>query len=147
MSKFKNHNFRKLSSFLPNPIGPDANSTLSPTSHHFQIILRGNEYRLKHCEKRGMMKTDKNLNVVTELVLSLCMLFPGRKYLSRIANFHPLIREQSFYCQSSSPCKPFRLNAEYKYLQLLLPCCTYHGYSHTYLSGNQTERKVIKKAV
>jgi len=91
--------------------------------------------------RKGMMKTDKNLNVVTGRVLSSCMLFPGRKYLSELADVHPLIREQFLYCQSSSPCKSFRLNYGYRHLRFLRPRCTYHRYSHMYLSGNQTERR------
>jgi hypothetical protein len=69
------------------------------------------------------------------------ILFSGQKYLSGIAEFHLLIRGQSLYCQSSSPCKSFYLNGEYKYRRFLLSCCTYHGYSHMYVSGNQTERR------
>jgi len=75
--------------------------------------------------RKGMMKKDKNLNVVNEWVLSSYMLFPGQKYLSGFADFHPLIREQSYYCQSSSPSKSFRLNAGYRYLRFLRPWYTF----------------------
>ena len=56
------------------------------------------------------------------------MLFPSQKYLPRLAESHPLIRGQSLYCQSSLPSKYFCLNDGYRYLQLLLPPCTYHNY-------------------
>ena len=52
---------------------------------------------------------------------------------SGLAEFHPLIRGQPFYDQSSSPCKSFRLNGEYKYLQLLLPQNTYHRYIFSFI--------------
>jgi len=93
--------------------------------------------------RRGIPKTDKDIDVVTKWVKVpfYYILFVGRKYLSGIAGSHLLIRRQSLYCQSSSPCKSFHLNGEYKYRRFLLPCCTYHGYSRMYVSGNQTERR------
>jgi len=59
-------------------------------------------------------------------ILFCYTLFPDRKYRSGVAEFHPLIRGQPLYGQSSSPCKSFCLNGEYRYLQLLLPQNTYH---------------------
>ena len=64
-------------------------------------------------------------------VLSCYMLFPGQKYLSRLAESHPLIRGQPLYCPSSLPSKYFRLNDGYRYLQLLLPRCIHHKYIFT----------------
>ena len=61
-------------------------------------------------------------------VLSCYILFPGQKYLPRLAESRPLIQGQPLYCQSSSPSKYFCLNDGYRYLQLLLPPCTYHNY-------------------
>jgi len=58
-------------------------------------------------------------------ILFCCILFPNRKYRSGLAELHPLIRGQPLYDQSSSPCKSFRLNGEYRYLQFLLPQNTY----------------------
>ncbi len=80
----------------------------------------------------SMLKIFKdNLKVITEgiWVLSWYILFPDRKYRSGLAEFHPhMIRGQPLYDQSSLPCKSFRLYAEYRYLQLLLPQNTYHRY-------------------
>jgi len=58
-------------------------------------------------------------------VLFCYMLFAEQKHRSGLAAFHRLIQGQPFYSQSSSPCKSFRLNGEYRYLQLLLPQSTY----------------------
>ncbi len=49
--------------------------------------------------------------------------FLGQRYLLGLAGFHPLIREQLFCGQFSSPCKSFHLNGERRYLQLLPYCC------------------------
>jgi hypothetical protein len=80
------------------------------------------ETRLKICKD--------NLKMIIEgkWVLSCYMLFPGQKYLPRLAESHPLIRGQPLYCQSSLPSKYFCLNDGYRYLQLLLPRCTHHKY-------------------
>ena len=91
--------------------------------------------------RKGMMKTDRNLNVITERVLSSCMLFPGRKYLSGIAGFHLLIRGQSLYCQFSLPCKSFHLFHECRCLRFLRPCSTYKIFSH--LSTRKSNRREV----
>jgi hypothetical protein len=59
------------------------------------------------------------------------MPFRGRKYLSRLDCFHPLIRGQLFYSQSISPYKLSRLNCKYRYLQLLLSQCIYPNHIFT----------------
>ena len=43
---------------------------------------------------------EDNLRVIVEggWVLFWYMLFPDQKYLPRLTGFHPLIREQPFYC-------------------------------------------------
>jgi len=79
--------------------------------------------------KETMLKICKgNLNVIIEWVwiLFCYILFPDRKYRSGLAEFHPLIQGQPLYDQSSSPCKSFHLNGEYRCLQLLLPQNTFH---------------------
>ncbi len=87
------------------------------------------------------MKADKNLNVGAERVLFLCNLFAARRYLSRIANLHPQIREQPLYCQFSSPCNFFHLSDEYRYLRFLRPFSIHHErYSDMYQIGNQTAK-------
>ena len=59
-------------------------------------------------------------------ILILYMLFRGRKYLSNLDGFRPvLIRGRPLYCQSSSPSTAFWLNCGRKYLQLLLSQCIY----------------------
>ena len=78
--------------------------------------------------KETMLKICKeNLNLIIEWIwiLFCYLLFPDRKYRSGSAEFHPLIRVQPLYDQSSSPCKFFHLNGEYRYLQVLLPQNTY----------------------
>ena len=44
--KFQNHSFRKNSSFLPNPAGPDARSTLPPTAQS-KTIVNVDDFELK----------------------------------------------------------------------------------------------------
>ena len=87
-------------------------------------------------EKGIMRRSTGNLYRVAKWiwVLPWYILFPGQKYLSSIVVFHSLVAERPFYCQSSSPDRPFDLNGEYRYLQLLHPRCTYHKYiSHIYI--------------
>jgi hypothetical protein len=77
-----------------------------------------------------MLKICKgNLKVIIEWVwiLFYYMLFPEWKYWSGLAHPHK-IQEQPMYDQSTLPCKPVRLNGEYRYLQLLLSQNTYHKY-------------------
>jgi len=90
-----------------------------------QISKDSKETMLKICKE--------SLKVIFQWVwiLSCCMLFPDRKYRLGVAGFHLLIQEQPLYRQSTSPCKSFRLNGEYRYLQLLLPQDTYHRYIFT----------------
>ena len=91
------------------------------------------EYQILEDLKETMQKTYKeNLKVIVERV---CILFcyilsPDRKHQSGLAKFslRQRIRGQLFYDQSSSPCKSFRLNGEYRYLQPLLPQSTYYTY-------------------
>ena len=85
--------------------------------------------------REAMLKMGKeNLEVTIEWVwiLFCYILFPDRKCRSDLAEFHLPLRGQPLYDRPSSPCKSFRLNGEYRYLQLLLSRDTYRGRIFTY---------------
>jgi hypothetical protein len=58
-------------------------------------------------------------------ILSWCKRSPDRRYLSCLADVHPLIEGQLFYCQSILLCKLLHLNDGCKSLQVLYSQCTF----------------------
>src|SRR4030043_1253469 len=72
-----------------------------------------------HVLKGRVEKNNADEIIERPWILSWCKRSPDRRYLSCLADVHPLIEGQLFYCQSILLCKLLHLNAGCKSLQVL----------------------------